>query len=49
MLVDPLDYQLTAVKKALSDDNLRPRLCASTRKDLMHAPVTSGKSDPVHK
>ncbi len=26
MLMDPLDYQLTAVKKALSDDNLRPRV-----------------------
>lgn len=26
MLMDPLDYQLTAVRKALSDDNLRPRV-----------------------
>lgn len=26
MLMDPLDYQLTAVKKALSQDNLRPRV-----------------------
>lgn len=26
MLLDPLDYQLTAVRKALSDDNLRPRV-----------------------
>ena len=26
MLMDPLDYQLAAVKKALSDDNLRPRV-----------------------
>ena len=26
MLMDPLDYQLSAVRKALSDDNLRPRV-----------------------
>lgn len=26
MLADPLDYQITAVKKALSSDNLRPRV-----------------------
>ena len=26
MLMDPLDYQLTAVRKALSGDNLRPRV-----------------------
>ena len=26
MLMDPLDYQLSAVQKALSDDNLRPRV-----------------------
>lgn len=26
MLLDPLDYQLSAVRKALSDDNLRPRV-----------------------
>ncbi|WJY98607.1 DEAD/DEAH box helicase [Corynebacterium fournieri] len=26
MLMDPLDYQLTAVRKALSDANLRPRV-----------------------
>ena len=26
MLMDPLDYQLTAVRKALSSDNLRPRI-----------------------
>lgn len=26
MLMDPLDYQITAVRKALSDDNLRPRV-----------------------
>lgn len=26
MLMDPLDYQLSAVKKALSDENLRPRI-----------------------
>lgn len=26
MLIDPLDYQLTAVRKALSDDNLPPRI-----------------------